>query len=262
MKRCSTCGRTYTDANLSFCIEDGTPLTPVESQDETTVVTPDRDTDELPPVAYRPPGSYLPPGAQAGRRRVWPWVVGIGGAFLLGILGISIAAAILAPKLLRSRQNEQANRSTGTVNTNRSENTNVAEPANTNSNEHVDIPPPTDHDQVLTQLRDLENDWTVANINADKDALGRILADDYVGTSEGVPHSKAEYLQIIRRDDTLQKWDFRNLKLSLTGDRATLSGEILETRDEEQLLDFKDKFVWRDGRWQATGSEVTPKSKK
>ena len=26
MKRCPTCNRTYTDASLNFCLEDGTPL--------------------------------------------------------------------------------------------------------------------------------------------------------------------------------------------------------------------------------------------
>ena len=269
MKRCSTCGRTYTDASLSFCIDDGTPLTQVESQDETTVVTPNRtDGTDWNAAAYRPPSSYVPPAGQPRRKRVWPWIVGIGGAFILGILAISIAAAILAPKLLRTRQNEQANReqanrSSGPVNTRPSENANVAEPANTNSNtnEHVDIPPPTDHDEVLTQLTELENEWELANRNADKDALNRILADDYVGAGQdGAPQSKAEYIQTIRPETTIEKWAFRDLKLALAGDRATLSGEIsLVIAGEERLLDFKDKFVWRDGRWQATGSEVTRK---
>jgi Domain of unknown function (DUF4440) len=271
MKRCSTCGRTYTDSNLSFCIDDGTPLTTVEAQDETTVVTPNRSgSDDWNGAAYRPPSSYVQPATPA-RRRVWPWIVGIGGAFILGILAISIAAAILAPKLLRTRQNEpanneQANRSTGTVDTRPSENTNVAEPANTNSNtnQHVDIPPPTDHDEVLSQLSNLENEWTIANLKADKEALRRILADDYVGAGlEGAPQGKAEYIRAIRPDTTLEKWAFRDLKLALAGDRATLSGEIsLVTDGAENLYVFKDRFVWRDGRWQATGSEVARKNEK
>ena len=87
MKRCSTCNRTYTDPTLSFCIEDGTPLTPINSADETTVFSPREVTP------YQPPGSYVPPGGEGRKRRVWPWVLGIGGAFLLGIVAISIAAA-------------------------------------------------------------------------------------------------------------------------------------------------------------------------
>ena len=92
MKRCSTCNRTYTDPNLRFCIDDGTPLTDVESEtDETTVVTPHKQEDSWNAVAYQPPSPYVPPGGQTKRRRVWPWLVGIAGAFMLGIVVIAIA---------------------------------------------------------------------------------------------------------------------------------------------------------------------------
>lgn len=265
MKRCSTCNRTYTDPTLSFCIEDGTPLTPINSEDETTVVSPRSNQDDWNAAAYQPPGSYVPPGTEVGRprRRAWPWILGIVGAFILGIAAISIAAAILAPRLIRSAQRQQgevANANTST-NSNTSEPAHSSEPANANisADEHVDVPPPTDHDQVLVQLTDLENDWTVANLNADKKKLDRILADDYVGpSSEGGLQSKAEYIQTIERDTTVAKWEFGDLKLMLAGDRATLSGKITyQVQDQEVVFDFKDKFVWRDGRWQATGSEVT-----
>ncbi|MGH9881969.1 MAG: hypothetical protein ACRD6N_11080, partial [Pyrinomonadaceae bacterium] len=80
MKRCPTCNRTFTDENLSFCIDDGTPLVPVsDPPDDVTVVTPSsaqihRDapqTESYPPPdwnaqAYQPPGSYKPPGAPPG----------------------------------------------------------------------------------------------------------------------------------------------------------------------------------------------------
>ena len=83
-------------------------------------------------------------------------------------------------------------------------------------------------------------------------------ADDYVGqTTEGKAQGKAEYLKTIERDTTIQEWDFENLKVDLMGDRAALSGIIrLKLRDREVAYNFTDKFVWRDGRWQAVGSEV------
>ena len=251
MKRCSTCNRTYTDPNLSFCIDDGTPLTPVELQDESTVVTP-RDT-----AAYRPPAYVTPP---AQRRRVWPWVLGIGGAFVLGIVAITIAALVLIPRMGSSGRNDR-----GIVvdpnNTNTAQNSNANETANSNSNANVniDVPPPTDHDDVKAQLEALENDWTVANINADKQALDRILADDFVGTTEeGAMYSKADYLRTIERDTAVEKWDFDDLKLNLVGDRASLSGKVTfeRTDQDDQKYEFLDKFVWRDGRWQATSSEL------
>lgn len=262
MKRCTTCNRTYTDPNISFCIEDGTPLTPVE--DESTVVSPrgNENRTDWSGSPYQPPGSYTPPGAPVRRRRVWPLVVGILGAFLLGIVVISIVAAILAPRILQSRQNEQPPPPVAV-------NANVSEPANSNANTNVnsnvdagagvDVPPPTDEDEVKAQLRDLEHDWTVANINADKRALDRILADDYVGPAyeNGPLQTKAEYIRTIERNTTIRKWDFDDLELVLAGDRATLTGKVtFEEGDRDRKYDFIDKFVWRDGRWQATGSEM------
>src|SRR5678816_2488407 len=152
MKRCSTCNRTYTDPNLSFCIDDGTPLTPVETADDTTVVRPrGNEDDEWNAVAYRPPSAYVPPGGEVKPgRRVWPWIVGIAGAFILGIVGISIAAVILAPRLMK--RNER-----GRVIVTQPSNSNTADPAtntnaNSNSAEKVDTAPPKDRDQVLAQL--------------------------------------------------------------------------------------------------------------
>lgn len=265
MKRCSTCNRTYTDPNLSYCIEDGTPLT---VEDESTVVSPRGDesrADNWGATPYQPPSSYVPPpgtGAQVRRRRVWPWVVGILGAFILGIAVISIVAVLLAPRLLGSRQNEQPPPRAA-------ESPKVSEPANSNVDSNVnsnvdvnvnaDIPPPTDDDLVLAQLRDLEHDWTVANVNADKKALDRILADDFVSPSgpDGQLQTKADYIRTIERSTTIRKWDFDDLKLDLVGDRAKLTGKVtFEEGDRKLKFDFIDKFVWRDGRWQATGSEM------
>jgi len=252
MKRCSTCNRTYTDPALSFCIEDGTPLTTVDPGEDSTVVS-SRGNE---PSAYQPP-AYVPPArAEPRRRRVWPWVVGLLGAFVLGIVAISIAAAIFVPRLVRQRENER------TVATNQSENSNATEPANSNVNvnEDVDVPPPADHQQVLAQLTNLEQEWTVANFSADKDKLERILADDYVGQTEDGSglQTKADYLRKLQPNHEIERWEFSDLNLLLVGDRATLTGKIkLELRNSAVVYAFKDKFVWRDGRWQATGSEVT-----
>jgi len=117
---------------------------------------------------------------------------------------------------------------------------------------------------VLADLKSLEEEWTVANINADKQKLNLILADDYVGVTEGRAQGKAEYLQTIERDTAIQHWEFSDLRVTLTGDRAALKGLIrLDVKDEtgkdrQVRYQFTDKFVWRDGRWQATSSEVNP----
>ena len=199
MKLCQTCNRTYTDPNLSYCIDDGTPLT-TEFDDK---------------AQYRPPSAYVPPGTMPRdkQRRAWPWVVGLIGAFLLGAIGISIAAAIFVPRMVRSRQGDLP-----VVTTN--------EP---DQPDNPDAPAPTDEQQVLAQLTQIENEWTVANINADKKKLDRILADDYVGQTplpERGLEGKREYLNRITRDLDTERWEFTDLKVDLSGDRATLTGRI------------------------------------
>jgi hypothetical protein len=258
MKRCSTCNRTFTDPNLRFCIDDGTPLTDVEPDDDATVITP-RNTQENSwnAAAYQPPRSYVPPGGEVRkRRRAWPWLVGLAGAFILGILAIGIAALVLAPRIARRMEQAESNANR------RVENSNTA-PApesnsTTNATENVDAPVPTDHEQVLTQLKDIENEWTVANLNADKKKLNRILADDFVGKGEeGELQSKADYIRTIERNTNVDKWEFSDLKLMLTGDRAALTGKITYFGGERQAaFEFTDKFVWREGRWQATAAEI------
>ena len=258
MKRCSTCNRTYTDPNLSFCIDDGTPLTTVDADDDATVITPRGNEDERNATAYQPPRPYAPPGSTpVKRRRAWPWVVGILGAFILGILVIGLAAVFLAPRMMRRLEQQAANtRENSNTNSNTAETNN----ANANSTENVDTPPPTDHDQVLAQLKDIEHEWTVANLNADKQKLDRILADDFVTQANGQLVSKADYIREISRDTSVDKWEFNDLKLMLLGDRAVLTGTITYfIGSEQRVYEFVDKFVWRDGRWQATGAVIAEK---
>ena len=273
MKRCPTCQRTYTDQNLSYCIEDGTPLVPIAVDDETTAVSSKRPTtpdgsEDWNAVAYRPPGAYVPPDAK--KRRAWPWVLGIIGVLVLAIAALAVAAAVFLPAMMRrANQNdtvtESSNRNSRTVPTPRTSpqtNSNSEAPANANVSANANAntsTAPTDKDLVLAQLTDIEHEWMVANLNADKKKLQVILADDYVGpTSNGGVEGKRDYIQNIQRDRSIQKWEFQNLKVTLRGDRATLTGQVSLTRNNDtEVYDFTDKFVWRDGRWQATGSVVT-----
>lgn len=290
MTRCPTCKRTFSEEHLSFCVEDGTPLVPVAAvDDETTVVRSSSEPGSAgsagfsdpsdPPdsgSSYQPPGSYVPPGSYGqDKRRTWPVILGILALVLIVFAGLGIAAAVFIPSILK------ASKTAPTVNANverhtgppppepksNANNSNANANANSNDNWNRDsstTPPPTDEAQVLSDLTDLEHEWTAANINADKKKLDRILADDYVGVSDGKPQGKAEYLKTIKRDSAIQRWSFEDLKASLKGDRVSLVGVIrLDVRDEQGQIQqaaftFTDKFVWRDGRWQATGSEVNP----
>lgn len=281
MKRCPTCNKTFTDPNLSFCIDDGTPLLRIEEAfdsalDEDTIVSPSAgsNVNREPQGDYQPPGGYVPPGGSPvhqGKRKVWPWVIAILAVVLLIFAGLGIVAATFIPSMLRASNgntsNVNANINSGDSNANLNLNSN-SEAADQDANANSDVEetaPSTSESDVLAMLADLEHQWTVANINADKKKLSLILADDYVGTTlDGETQGKADYLRTIKRDTSIQKWDFEDLKVSLKGDRASLTGvlrlQVKDPRGEVQPVAFRftDKFVWRDNRWQAVSSEVAP----
>lgn len=281
MKRCPTCNKAFTDRNLSFCIDDGTPLVPIdEPSDETTVVSPQAgkgpgssETEAYVPRDwqrdYQPPGSFEPPGK---KRKVWPWVVGILGLLLIAIVALVIAFRTLLPRMLQANANSNIANVNPGRNQEQNSNSNFnANAPNVNSNNATandkedanadeDAVAPTDSNKVLADLTDIEHEWTVANINADKKKLAQILADDYVGTSaDGKSQGKAEYIKTIERDTSIEKWDFEDLKVALRGDRATLTGKIrILGGGQQAVYRFTDKFVWREERWQAVSSEVSP----
>ena len=126
IKRCPTCHRTYPDASLNFCLEDGTPLISDASElDPNATVrypTP-RDTVEPPPTEiYRQPAPLLnqvpemiqpprqwPPTATPPRKKsnaVW-WI--LGGVAVIGIIGIGLIIMILAIAATVADTNENSN---------------------------------------------------------------------------------------------------------------------------------------------------------
>lgn len=286
VKRCPTCKRTFTEEHLSFCVDDGTPLVTIDPpDDEATVVRSagENSSSEAPAFSgeadlksYQPPGSNVPPGPyRESKRQTWPWVLGIFAILGVVLTGLGIAAALFLPRVMRAsntntnsnanveqRNDSNANFNRADSNSNLNSNSYSANSNDNNSTEEDTTPPPTDQAAVLSELTDLEHEWTVANINADKKKLNRILADDYVGVTDGKTEGKAEYLKTIERDTLIQKWNFEDLKANLSGDRVTLTGTLrVEVKDEQgeirpAAFRFTDKFVWRDGRWQATSSEV------
>ena len=276
MKRCPTCNKTFTDANLSFCIDDGTPLVPI-ADDEATVVSPSAasQSNEPPPykprdwqtLPYQPPG-YTGPTDGTKKSKTWPWIVGLLAILVIAFVALGFAAALIIPKLARTGANRNSNANiarTESSTPNLNANIPTPQPTLQNRNENTNTgtedlanAPPTDENQVLADLKQLEQVWTKANIDADKKALDRILADDYVGTLEdGSSQGKADYLGTVERDNSIERWEFEDLKVSLKGNRATLTGLIrYYLRNGEAAFLFIDKFVWRDGRWQAVSSQI------
>ena len=170
MKRCPQCNRTYTDDALSFCLDDGSPLTvasgPPPPDASATVQYPQaRDTTPPPTIAYNPgqavPPPLTPPPAwspmpppQTQKRSVWPWVLGIGAVLLLMGIGVVILIFAIARVTTNDNNNNRvANNSNNSNNanwksTNRNKNTNSD---NTNENTDTSSTPSTFTDDFSAQ---------------------------------------------------------------------------------------------------------------
>jgi hypothetical protein len=105
MKRCPTCQRTYLDEALSFCLDDGTPLTTTSyasSDSQSTLVAPGRATDPArnfgpntaPTLLKRPPD--WTPRPQARKRNLLPWILGGAAVLLVGFVGLVVLLLSLA----------------------------------------------------------------------------------------------------------------------------------------------------------------------
>ena len=136
MKLCPTCNRTYTDASLNFCLEDGTPLTTdagrMPDPHATIRYGEAVDTNPAPTEIYRQqapllnqvdasaqPRQWAPSPSAPQRKKsnaVW-WV--LGGVVVAGLIVVGVAIMILALASIGSNSNNT--------------NTNVANTRNTNT---------------------------------------------------------------------------------------------------------------------------------
>ena len=165
MKSCPACNRTYTDASLNFCLEDGTPLinSPAPGIDPNATIryTDPRDTRQPPAEVARPgaPPTYQVsapvaghgssfgqqqhsnlsvPGVQPRKSKAIWWI--LGGLALVGVIGVGAAVMIIALASMGANSNTNSNR--GNVNRlgnrNANANTNVAN-ANANASPAVSL---------------------------------------------------------------------------------------------------------------------------
>jgi hypothetical protein len=162
MKTCPTCNRTYTDASLNFCLEDGTPLTmsasggaaPGFDPNATIRYTDPRDTKSraadvhhssapanygiASPVAsqgsqfgQQPHSTMSGPGQQSKKSSAVWWLVG--GVLVLGVVVVGAAIIVFALIKMNSQSNVNANRTNANsrVANRNADSSNVS---NTNSN--------------------------------------------------------------------------------------------------------------------------------
>lgn len=273
MKRCPQCQSVYEDAK-NFCLNDGTPLvadapearpvTPTPPAPETQQFQPPQPTQQ---VGWSQAGSWRSqqPGSLSQppprRRRVWPWVLGVLGVIVLGVVGLLGVIGYVAYKAARDVVPEASvSRDIRDPSKRRAGAPTPSDSPTSRGVHGGSSAAPTDREEVLEQLRGREEEWARANIEGDKQALARILADEYVGTTpDGVTQRKAEYIRDITPSEDLESQSFEDMTVVLGGERAILTGvTVAQFRDGRTgRYRFVDTFVWRDGRWQAVTSVTT-----
>src|SRR6185295_95444 len=194
MKRCPSCNRTYTDASLNFCLEDGTPLLNelAPGGDPNATVRYDiRDTNPPATQIYpsAPPASTPPVSQSAASRQGTPfpqaqqwtpppasfpgvvprkkssalwWIVG-GGA-IVGVIAIGLIVMLIVLASMGSNTNNRntnANSRLANRNANTNSNGNVS-----NVNSNVSLPP------LVT------DDFSEAKWTTDRGDFGDLWYDD------------------------------------------------------------------------------------
>ncbi len=153
--------------------------------------------------------------------------------------------------------NQNANANTDQTANRNNDDADASPEANTNSSGTSDTTATT-----LRELLDVENEWTEANNRADREALERILADEFLGTDPaGTVTNKQEYISTIQPNNSMRSWDFDDLNLTQSGTNSVLTGILIVNGQQgnqrfTQRYRFTDTFIRRDGRWQAISSQV------
>ena len=121
---------------------------------------------------------------------------------------------------------------------------------------------------IEQQIKDLEKQWTDAELKQDAVALDRILADDIVEIeSTGQVQTKAEDLADLKSGEfKLESLSFGDMKVRVFGNVAVVNGPYTmkgtyKGKDISHEGHFTDVFVKRQGRWQCVSTQSTPVTK-
>jgi len=123
-----------------------------------------------------------------------------------------------------------------------------------------DTLPIGEEEQSLLQL---EREWMEALENSDVDALGKILATDYVRNFDGQVTTRAQLLANLRRGAfKTESATASDMKALVLGSRAIVQG-VTTFKGSERGTDTSGKYLWtdvyekRDGRWQCVTGYVS-----
>jgi ketosteroid isomerase-like protein len=126
-------------------------------------------------------------------------------------------------------------------------------------------PHPKRNDQWKHQVEKLEGVWRTAQLNADVDAMDKLLSDDYVGiTMSGQVVTKIQQLDRMRnRTLVLTKMALDDVKVKLIGTTAIVTSRA-EVEGMEEGMPMHGNFRYTrvytrlpSGTWKITNFEAT-----
>jgi ketosteroid isomerase-like protein len=110
-------------------------------------------------------------------------------------------------------------------------------------------------------IRHLEEQWDLANLKGDANALEKILADNFILTGEdGKVHPKAEVLAELKsRNIRYQSAKTEELQIILHGEAAVASGRwhgvyVNRGKTIDLLERFTNFYVRQEGQWRCVAS--------
>lgn len=116
---------------------------------------------------------------------------------------------------------------------------------------------------VAGELIIKERIWTEAIKNRDRQALDRLLADDFIFTDdEGNVYDKARYISAITNLIHVTAYTVDQTTVHQYGDVGVVAGrwtgtQTIEGKDASGAFRFTDTFVRRPGGWQGVASQDT-----
>jgi ketosteroid isomerase-like protein len=116
-------------------------------------------------------------------------------------------------------------------------------------------PAPEGVEQIITRL---EQDWVTAILKKDTATLDRVLADDFIGTTDDQSYAKVDAMDDVQ-NGTHESLELDNVRVRVFGDTAVATmGQTEKSRHGQ--VDFSGHYlftdVWtkRNGQWLAVAS--------
>jgi len=108
-----------------------------------------------------------------------------------------------------------------------------------------------------------EHEWMEAFKNRDKEALNRLLDDQFIFTNaEGQVSNKTQYIDAATRVIKVESYNMDDMTVRIFGDTAVVTGRwtgrlTIDGKDASEDVRYTDTFVRRLGRWRVVASQDT-----